>query len=84
MQERERLAHLELALTPQVGAMTFLKLLQAFPNVQDIWQTSAAALSQIVSSKAATAIHEHQGLSHLQAACMKKPDIHRHRVRIGA
>ena len=68
MQERERLAHLELALTPQVGAMTFLKLLQAFPNVQDIWQTSAAALSQIVSSKAATAIHEHQGLSHLQAA----------------
>ena len=68
MQERERLTHLELALTPQVGAMTYLKLIQAFPNIEDVWHASTATLAQIVSSKAATAIHERQGQASLQAA----------------
>ena len=68
MQTAERLAYLELALTPHVGAMSFLKLLQAFPNASAVWSNSSTHLHTLISQKAVAAIFGHQGLAALQAA----------------
>ena len=68
MQTAERLASLELALTPQVGAMSFLKLLQAFSTATAVWSASSTQLQSIISSKAIAAISTHQGQEALQAA----------------
>ena len=68
MQTAERLACLELALTPHVGAMSFLKLLQAFPNASTIWSSTSTHLHTLISQKAVAAIFSHQGLTVLQAA----------------
>ena len=79
MQTAERLACLELALTPHVGAMSFLKLLQTFPNASAIWSSTSTHLHTLVSQKAVTAILSHQGLAALQAALTweaQHPDNH--------
>ena len=79
MQTAERLACLELALTPHVGAMSFLKLLQAFPNASTIWSSTSTHLNTLISQKAVAAIFAHQGLAALQAALnweAQHPDNH--------
>lgn len=79
MQTAERLACLELALTPHVGAMSFLKLLQAFPNASAIWSSTSTHLNTLISQKAVAAIFAHQGLAALQAALnweAQHPDNH--------
>ena len=79
MQTAERLASLELALTPKVGAMSFLKLLQAFSTAAAVWSASSTQLQSIISSKAITAISTHQGQKALQAALTwesQHPDNH--------
>ncbi len=79
MQTAERLACLELALTPQVGAVSFLKLLQAFSSASAVWSVPSSQLNPIVSSKAIAAITAHQGLEALQAALTwetQHPDNH--------
>ena len=79
MQTAERLASLELALTPQVGTMSFLKLLQAFSTATAVWSASSAQLQSIISNKAIAAISTHEGLTALQAALTweaQHPDNH--------
>ncbi|AUZ06445.1 DNA recombination-mediator protein DprA [Vitreoscilla sp. C1] len=68
MNDAHRLAYLELALTPYVGPMTLLKILQYLDYPADIWQTPISALSNLAKPKAIQAIQQRQGKQALQDA----------------
>lgn len=68
MNDANRLAYLELALTPYVGPVTLLKLLQHSNHPADIWQIPASTLANLAKPKAIQAIQQRQGKQALQDA----------------
>ena len=80
MNSPSRLSYLELALTPYVGPVSLLKLLQRFEDISAVWSASANQLNDILTSQAISAIHKRQGQQALQDALAWESKAHNHRL----
>lgn len=79
MNEAHRLACLELALTPHIGPISFLKLLQVFQDASVIWHTPLEQLQHHLNKPAALAVSQRLGKAALHAALawqQQHPDNH--------